>query len=78
MARRTALIADGEDGIGKMTDRIALGEAIRALPKVWQHLIYLRYVKELSQSQTGKLLGMTQVKVSREEKKIMETLRKVL
>jgi len=72
------LIADGEDGIGKMTDRIALGEAIRALPKVWQRLIYLRYVKELSQSQTGKLLGMTQVKVSREEKKIMEQLRRAL
>lgn len=72
------LIADSEDGIGKMTDRIALGEAIRSLPETQRRLIYLRYVKELSQSQTGQILGMTQVKVSREEKKIMEQLRRAL
>ena len=72
------LIADTEDGIGKMTDRIALGEAIRTLPEVQRRLIYLRYVKELSQSQTGQILGMTQVKVSREEKKIIEQLRRAL
>jgi DNA-directed RNA polymerase specialized sigma subunit len=32
----------------------------------------------MSQAETGKILGMTQVKVSREEKKIMEMLRRSL
>ena len=72
------LIADSADEIGKMTDHIALSEAIGHLPPVQRQLIYLRYFKEMSQTEVGKILGMTQVKVSREEKKIMETLRKAL
>ena len=72
------LIADKEDGIGKITDKIALSEAIGNLSKEKRDIIYLRYFKELSQAQVGKILGMTQVKVSREEKKIIEELRKAL
>lgn len=71
-------LADREDGIGRLTDSIALSEAIRELPKEERRLIYLRFVKELSQEQTGRLMGMTQVKVSREEKKIMARLRQKL
>ncbi len=72
------LIADGADEIGRTTDRIALSEAIRGLPPTQRQLIYLRYFKEMSQAEVGKILGMTQVKVSREEKKIMEALRRAL
>ena len=72
------LIADSEDNITKTTDRIALAEAIKKLPPEQSQLIYLRYFKELSQAQTGEILGMTQVKVSREEKKIIEVLKKTL
>ncbi len=72
------LIADSEDNITKITDRIALAEAIKKLPPEQRQLIYLRYFKELSQAQTGEILGMTQVKVSREEKKIIEVLKKTL
>ena len=38
----------------------------------------LRYLKEYSQQATAQMLGLTQVKVSREEKKIFEALRKKL
>lgn len=72
------LIADPTDGIGGATDRIALSEAIMGLPETQRQLIYLRYVKELSQESTGRILGMTQVKVSREEKKIIQHLRGAL
>lgn len=72
------LISDPDDGIGRMTDRIALSEAVKSLPPVQRKLIYLRYCRDMSQSETGKILGMTQVRVSREEKKIMEALKKVL
>ena len=72
------LIVESDDGIGKMTDKIALSEAIKTLPEMQRKLIYLRYVKEMSQENTGRILGMTQVKVSREEKKILQTLRLAL
>lgn len=72
------MIADSEDKISKTTDKIALNEAIKNLSTEQRQLIYLRYFKELSQSRTGEILGMTQVKVSREEKKIIETLKKAL
>ena len=41
-------------------------------------LIMFRYYKNLTQSATAKLLGMTQVQVSRREKKILEILRREL
>lgn len=72
------LLSDDSDEIGKTTDKIALAEALKALPETQRKLIYLRYVKEMSQANTGRILGMTQVKVSREEKKIIETLRRAL
>lgn len=72
------LLADKNDGIAAVTDRIALSEALGRLPPEQRKLIYLRYVKELSQENTGRILGMTQVKVSREEKKIIEALRRAL
>jgi RNA polymerase sigma factor (sigma-70 family) len=55
-----------------------LSEAIRKLPPLWREIITLRYFNELSQNETGKRLGITQVKVSREEQKILGTLRKAL
>lgn len=72
------LIAEKDDGIGKAIDRIALSQALKELPPEQRQLIYLRYVKEMSQERAGKMLGMTQVKVSREEKKIIEALRRAL
>ncbi len=72
------LISEKEDGIGKATDRIALSQALKELPSLQRQLIYLRYVKEMSQENAGRILGMTQVKVSREEKKIIEALRRAL
>ena len=71
-------IADKKDEIAAMTDRIALAEAIRSLPELQRKIVILRYFREMSQQQTGEILGLTQVKVSREEKKIMEQLRQAL
>ena len=68
-------LAQKEDDIERITDRIALNQAITQLPPTQRQLVILRYFKGLSQQQTGNILGMTQVKVSREEKKIMEKLR---
>ncbi len=59
-------------------EHIALSQAISALPPLWRKIVTLRYLKEYSQQATAKMLGLTQVKISREEKKIFATLRKEL
>ena len=71
-------LADKENPLESITDRIALAEAIKSLPPRRRQIVYLRFFKELSQSETGKALGISQVKVSREEKIILQELRKVL
>lgn len=72
------VIADKNDEIAARIDHIALREAVATLPKLWRQIVFLRYVKEYSQQKTGEILGLTQVKVSREEKKIIAGLRGVL
>ena len=62
--------------IEEMTDKLALAEAISKLDSRSRQIIKLRFYKDLSQQQTADILGITQVKVSREEKKIVEFLRK--
>lgn len=69
---------DRQDPMENITDRIALYEAIRTLSPRRQKIVWLRFFKDMSQSDTGKVLGLTQVKVSREEKAILEELRKIL
>jgi len=65
----------GEDNIEQITDTLALREAVAALPKEEGKLIALRYFHNLTQEQTARFLGMTQVKVSREEKRILKKMR---
>ncbi|MBQ4054990.1 MAG: sigma-70 family RNA polymerase sigma factor [Clostridia bacterium] len=71
-------IADGDDPYERICERQALADAISSLEPFQRSLIYLRYKKELSQAQTGSLLGVSQVKISREEKKIIEALKRKL
>lgn len=56
-------------------DRIALAAAIDKLPELRKKIILLRYFRDYSQEKTARVLGLTQVKVSREEKKILTFLR---
>lgn len=65
----------GEDNIEDAIGKIALREAVAALPEEERKLIELRYFKSLTQSQTARFLGCTQVKVSREEKRILRKMR---
>ncbi len=67
-----------ENEIDMLTDKIALKEAIKNLPPQQRKIIVLRYFRDLSQQQTADILGLSQVKISREEKKIFEQLRKSL
>lgn len=59
----------------EVTEKLTLRALIEELPFEDKELIKLRYFKEKTQSQTAKMLGMTQVQVSRREKKILLSLR---
>ncbi|MBQ7291534.1 MAG: sigma-70 family RNA polymerase sigma factor [Clostridia bacterium] len=72
------MTASDTNEIETVIDNIALREAISHLPKTQQQIVHLRFFKELSQQETANILGLTQVKVSREEKKIFAFLRKEL
>ena len=72
-----SIITD-EDSESAAFDRLALRTAIDALPDTWRRIVILRYFRDLSQQQVARILGITQVKVSREEKKIMVELKKAL
>lgn len=71
-------LASPDREIEKLTDRIALGQAIARLPRDRQRLIILRYFRNMTQQQVADALGLSQVKVSREEKKILAALREEL
>lgn len=62
----------------KATDKIALEQCLSQLGAQDRQLIFLRYWRGLTQSEVGRELGMTQVQVSRREKRLLEELRREL
>ncbi len=72
------LLPDNSEEIESLTDRLALRQAVNRLEEQEKKIVYLRFFKNLSQAQTGKMLGLNQVKISREEKRILEKLKKCL
>lgn len=80
---------DDEDGGGQIdvpvaapdeeiTDRLSLDQALCTLEPADRQLIFLRYYQSKTQVQTAQILGMTQVQVSRREKKILAKMREQL
>lgn len=61
-----------------LTEILSLRQAISELSENDRKLIKLRYFKNKTQSQTAQELHMTQVQVSRREKKIMAAIREKL
>lgn len=62
----------------KMVERIALGQAIEKLPERESMVIKLRYFHGLTQERTAKVLSVSQVQVSRIEKKALSSLRTLM
>ena len=59
-----------------LVERIALREAVDRLPEKERMTILLRYFKGMTQEQTARVLGVSQVQVSRLERRGLERLRK--
>lgn len=68
------LAADGED----VEEQLDLQQAIARLDRRSRQIILLRYVRDLTQQKTAQALGMTQVQVSRAEKKALSALKEAL
>lgn len=67
-----------ESGNEKLVEQISLNEVMSKLPENDKKLIYLRYYKSKTQTETAEQLGMTQVQVSRREKVILLKMRQLL
>ena len=78
-----------EDGTGQIDipvdapdieigDLISLKQVMCELSSTDRKLLYLRYFQNKTQSETAKSLEMTQVQVSRREKKLLNEMRGVL
>ena len=62
----------------KIADRLALQQVIKTLPDADQRLLEYRYFGNQTQVETAKRLGISQVQVSRREKKLLLYLRSLL
>ena len=68
-------ISDNKDEYNNLVDKITLNELIHNLDEREKKVVLLRYYKEQTQAQVGKTLGITQVQVSRIEKKVLDKMR---
>ena len=69
----------GSDGMeDEVVERLTLRGAIDALPERERKVIFLRFYKNLTQDRVSRVLGVSQVQVSRIERKAMERLRSIL
>lgn len=64
-----------EEGV---VERLALRGAIDALTEREKKVIFLRYYKNLTQDQSARVMGVSQVQISRIERKAVDHLRKLL
>lgn len=67
-----------DDSESSWFDKLVLKDAINRLSKREQLIVYLRYFKDQTQSEVAKRLGISQVQVSRLEKKIIAIIREEL
>lgn len=71
-------IENNTDEINDMLKKLLLRQSLDSLVERERKIIYLRYFRYMTQSQVAAQLGISQVQVSRLEKKILATLRERL
>ena len=68
-------VSNDQDEYIKLVNQLTMKEIIEQLDEREKQVILLRYYKEQTQTQVGKILGITQVQVSRIEKRVLEKKR---
>lgn len=69
------MIEDEDSKEAAILERLSLSKALQNLDDRSRQIIFLRYFKEETQQMVAEKMGISQVQVSRLEKKIMEELR---
>lgn len=62
----------------KLVEYVSLKEAVNSLPEKEKSVILLRFYRGLTQDKSAKILGISQVQVSRLERRALQTLRTLL
>ena len=71
-------ISTNVDEQSMITNKIAIHQLMDALDAKERQVIILRYYKGITQSETAKILGTSQVQVSRIEKKVLSGMKRKL
>jgi len=71
-------IGEDKDYGSDVIDKVALKELINELDPKSRQVIMLRYFKDMTQQQVAEMLGISQVQVSRIEKKVLEYMKKAM
>ncbi len=67
----------GDDGIeDRITLRLSLQQALADLPERERQVIALRYEHDMTQAQAAAVIGVSQVQISRIERKAIDLLRR--
>ena len=75
---KIAKISNGIDETNMLLNKMCIEELIKTLNERDRKIIGLRFYKEKTQSEVAKMLGITQVQVSRLEKRIILSFREKL
>lgn len=84
-----SLTYENEDGVGEIqlptvstedeiSDKLVIDEALERLDEKEKQIVIYRYYNYFTQSKTAEMMSMTQVQISRAEKKILAKLRGIL
>lgn len=74
-ASLAARLGADDAGLRNAEQRVSLGQALRHLAEPLRNIIQLRYLAELSQREVARRLGLSQMQVSRLEKRALGQLR---
>ncbi|MBQ2911374.1 MAG: sigma-70 family RNA polymerase sigma factor [Clostridia bacterium] len=67
-----------DDGEEKLIEKLSLKNALEKLPPKEKKVIILRFFRDMTQQKTADALGMSQVQVSRMEKRAIELMKKTV
>lgn len=62
----------------ELLNRVMLEQLLAELPEKERRLIIMRYLQDRSQTEVARIMGVSQVQVSRLEKKILKQMRERL
>ncbi|MDE6274114.1 MAG: SigB/SigF/SigG family RNA polymerase sigma factor [Clostridiales bacterium] len=67
-----------KDNPEDMLDKMLLKQAIEKLPEREKKIVFLRYFRDMTQSEVARLIGVSQVQISRIESRLMEKFKREL